>query len=95
MIDTNGISKWKILKALYDNSRPLGLGFLHYTPEPMPEKEARELVKDQTYFDYVRGRVIKVNLENPDGFEEWLYDRDNGPGAAQRVIAELHNVSGT
>ena len=89
MIDTKGISPAEVLKALYDNSRPLGMGFLHYTPEPMLIEDATNLLKGQNYFDCVNGRVMKVDLSNPDGFDEWLYDRDNGAGAAQMVIDTL------
>ena len=39
-----------------------------------------------TYFDYLYGRVLKVDLKGDDGFEEWLYDRDNGEGAAQQSL---------
>jgi hypothetical protein len=37
---------------------------------------------------YLKGRVMKVDLSG-DSFGPWLYDRDNGDGAAERVIAEL------
>ena len=40
----------------------------------------------QSYFDYLKGRVMKVDLSEDDGFEEWLYDRDNGEGAAQSAL---------
>lgn len=34
---------------------------------------------------------MKVDLSSDVEFEEWLYDRDNGQGAAQRVIDGLRN----
>lgn len=91
MIDTTGIPRYLVLKALYDNARPQGLGFLHYTPEPMTETEAEQLLTLDTYFDYVHGRVLKVSLKHPY-FDEQLYDRDNGAGAAQKVIDALRRV---
>jgi hypothetical protein len=39
-------------------------------------------------FDYLFGRVMKVNL-NGNSFEERLYDRDNGPGAAQDAVERV------
>ena len=39
------------------------------------------------YFDYVKGRVIKVDL-NDDAFDERMYDRDNFPGAAFEAVCE-------
>ena len=52
----------------------------------MTIEQAEELLQTTTYFDYLYGRVLKVNLSNEEGFEEWLYDRDNGIGAAQRAL---------
>lgn len=89
MVNINGISKGRVLAELYNASRPLGLGFLHYDPTPMTECEANELLKHCTYFDYIKGRVIKVDLSNDSEFDETLYDRDNGIGAAQKIINKL------
>ena len=80
--------KAQVLAALYNASKPLGMGFLHYDPTLMKPEEARELLKEQTYFDYIKGRVMKVNLEG-NTLDTWGYDRDNGEGAAQRVIDSL------
>jgi len=85
MIDISNHSKAKVLAALYNASKPQGMGLLHYTPEAMTEKEAEILLAEHKSFDYLKGRVMKVNLEK-DTFDPWLYDRDNGPGAAQRAI---------
>lgn len=71
---------------LYNASKPLGLGILQYDPKDMSEKEAAELLKEQSYFDYLKGRVMKVNLSSDNEFDEWLYDRDNGIGAAKEAI---------
>jgi hypothetical protein len=43
---------------------------------------------EQVYFDYLRGRVMKVDLSK-DAFDPWLYDRDNGAGAAERAVSRL------
>lgn len=80
--------KAEILAALYNASKPLGMGILHYDPTPMTIEEARELLKHQTYFDYVKGRVMKINLEG-DTLDTWGYDRDNGEGAVQRILATI------
>lgn len=92
MVDTKGLRKSAVLAALYNASKPQGLGFFHFDPAPMTEGEAEELLKTSTYFDYLKGRVMKVDLSNDDGFEEWLYDRDNGNGAAQRTINQLRGL---
>lgn len=94
-----GLDKAAVLAALYNASQPLGMGFLHATPHDMTVEQARELIAtdaDPDYttprrglrFDYLHGRVLKVDLAG-DSFGTWLYDRDNGQGAAGRVIEKL------
>lgn len=89
-ISIKGLSKAKLLAGLYNKSRPLGMGFMHFTPGDMTETQAQELIDDnpEGYFDYVQGRVMKVRLEG-DEFDPERYDRDNGNGAAAAVIATL------
>ncbi len=83
-----GLDKAEVLATLYNASKPQGLGFLHYDSKPMTSKEARILLKKTTYFDYVQGRVMKVDLLG-DTFDPWLYNRDNGQGAAEKAIATI------
>lgn len=75
------------LAALYNASQPQGMGFLHFTPEEMTADEAKELLKQTTYFDYLKGRVMKVNFSG-EFVDLRLYDRDNGQGAGERAILE-------
>ncbi|MBQ8237892.1 MAG: hypothetical protein IJZ39_07090 [Oscillospiraceae bacterium] len=102
MIDIRGLNKAEVLKALYDGSRVQGIGFLEALSrdESIPAIiEGRVTVEhcqqllDATgypYFDYLYGRVLKVDLSK-DEFEERLYDANNGQGAAERVIRRLRN----
>lgn len=88
MVDIKGLDKAKVLKALYDHSHIQGLGFLQAV-ESFTEEDARKLLDDgQTYFDYLHGKVMKVDLSG-DSFNERLYDRDCGAGAAQRAIDSI------
>ena len=87
-INISGINKAAILAALYNNSRPQGLGFLHFKPDEMTIENAEKLLEQQTYFDYLLGRVMKVDLSG-DILRTWLYDRDNGQGAAEAAIKHL------
>lgn len=88
MIDTSNYDKADVLRVLYNRTKPQGLGFLQYTPGDMTRKEAEGLLQKHTYFGYVRGRVMKVGLKG-DTLDPWLYDRDNGQGAAQCAINSL------
>ncbi|MCC6598430.1 MAG: hypothetical protein IT559_06540 [Alphaproteobacteria bacterium] len=90
-INITGMDKAELLAALYNNSKPLGLGFLQADPNPMTRDEAAEIIREQgLYFDYLKGRVMKINLEgdvlNPRG-----YDRDNGQGSVATVVSNLKN----
>jgi hypothetical protein len=83
--------KAAVLAALYNFSRPQGMGFLQYEPVPMTEEGAQNLLDSGvTYFDYLKGRVMKVELGG-NAFETWLYDRDNGQGAAYEAVKHLLN----
>ena len=88
-IDITGMNKAEVLAALYNNSQPLGLGFLHYDPTPMTIEEANMLLSERTYFDYIKGRVMKIDLKSDTELSPFLYDRDNGSGAVANVISGL------
>lgn len=91
MVNISGLSKAKVLAALYNASKPLGIsmGFLKYDPYDMSEEEAQSILDGgHLRFDYVKGRVMKVSLENDDIYPGF-YDRDNGQGALERVVNGL------
>ena len=90
-ISIEGLDKAKVLAGLYNGSRPLGMGFLHYDPVPMTEEEAQEILEQATDFDYLKGRVMKVDLSGVSS-APWLYDRDNGEGAAKPIIDALYGA---
>lgn len=104
-IDIKGIDKAELLAALYNNSRPMGMGFLQAREGVMTVEQARAEIESgddssrmfgknsagnrELYFDYLRGRPLKSNLGG-DTFDPWGYDRDNGgTGTAARIIARL------
>ena len=61
-------------------------GFIHFDASEMSTDEAQELLDSgQTYFDYLKGRVMKVDLSG-DKLNPFLYDRDNGQGAAAAAL---------
>jgi hypothetical protein len=88
MIDLTGLDKAEVLAALYNGSQPLGMGFLQYRTDAMTAEQARALLEKTKYFDYLYGRVMKVDLSG-DTLDPWGYDRDNGQGAAEQVINSI------
>lgn len=92
MVDIKGLDKARVLKALYEHSHAQGSGFLQAVPDGVVTVEHCEmLLGSQTYFDYLHGRVMKVDLSR-DEFDERLYDRDCGEGAAQRAVDSIKDA---
>lgn len=91
-IDIKGLDKAEVLLTLYNHSHVQGLGFLqmvdNYTLKDA--KKDLEASAPYFYFDYLHGRVLKVDLSK-DTFNGDLYDRDCGSGAAQKAIDELRS----
>ncbi len=83
-------NKAEVLAALYNNAKAQGLGFLQAESGDMTKDEAAKILEEShdKYFDYLKGRVMKISLAK-DEVETWLYNRDNGNGAAERVIGVL------
>jgi hypothetical protein len=86
-IDISKMNKCEVVAKLFNNSKPIGMGFFQDYEPPMTNSEA-EKVLDQVgdgYIDYCRGRVMKVDVSG-NTLDPRLYDRDNGQGAALRAL---------
>lgn len=105
-VNIAGLDKAELLAALYNNAVPLGMGFLRARSGKMSREEAQTEWIDKNkshdvgiggqylYFDYVNGRPLKVDLSGNE-MRTSLYNRDQGEGAAERVVAELRARQGT
>lgn len=92
LVDIKGLDRADVLAALYNASKPMGRGLLHFDPKPMLREEAAMLLQgagSNPSFDYVKGRVLKITFSSGRWLDARLYDRDNGPGAATRAIEDL------
>lgn len=70
IVQFDGLTREQVLCALYNASKPQGLGILHYDPKPLTIPEAKTVLAKTDYVDYLKGRVIKVNLsENAKEFD--------------------------
>ena len=86
-----GFDKAEVLAALFNNSRAQGMGTLAAGANERMTPAIAQNVIDATprlYFDYVQGRVLKVDLSG-NWLNPYLYDRDIGEGAAARALAPL------
>lgn len=88
MINISRANKAAVVAALYNASKAQGMGLLHFDPKPMSTQEAAELLQSYQYFDYLKGRIMKIDLSG-NWLDPRLYDRDNGEGAAARALAHL------
>lgn len=88
IINLDKYNKADVLAALYNNSHSQGLDTLQFNSTKLTRAEAAELLDNQTYFDYLYGRIMKVNLSGST-LDPYLYDRDNGEGAAQAAINSI------
>ena len=86
MICISNMDKAAVLAALYNASKQQGFGMLNAKGRTdMTISEAANLLKKNTYFDYLNGRVMKVDLSKNE-FDPFLYDRDNGDEAALSAL---------
>lgn len=87
------LDKAEVLSALYNGSRQQGLGFLQpIGASNLSVEEARSILEKQSYFDYLYGRVMKVDLKN-DEVDTFLYNRDNGENSAENIVDGLRKKS--
>lgn len=82
------LNKAELLIELYNNAPVQGFG-RSCDRSNLSIEDARELIDNQKGdFDYLNGRVLKVNLSE-DYLDTWLYNRDNCPGRAEKIVEEL------
>lgn len=75
MIDITGVDLVKFAQKVYELSAPQGLGFLHFTPQPLSETDAKRIVENSKGhyggvvldMDYVAGRACKMVVWEKDG----------------------------
>lgn len=90
IVNIAGLDKAQVLAALFNYAGQQGLGVLEQDgTRRMTVEEAREMLDTgRTHFEYVRGRVMKIDLDS-DELDVRLYNRDNGEGAVQATLEHL------
>ncbi len=93
-VDCSGLTKEDVLTHLYNNAKPLGMGFIQAKAEPMSIQEAKSQLSENSYFDYLNGRPLKISFSSYPIIDSHLYDRDQGgPGTMKRLVGELKSGS--
>lgn len=90
MVNIKDLNKAEVLFALWHASHAQGMSFMGLPTTNFTLERAEEWVNGtpKMYFDYVDGHVIKCDISG-DEFDERLYDRDCGEGAAAKAIENL------
>ncbi len=93
IVDISNKDKAEVLAALYNHSKPIGMGIVHYDPTPMTVDIARKIINKMGYsFGYLKGRTMKVNLQD-NIVSVRRYNLDNNrPGLAQMAISKCRNI---
>lgn len=87
VIDISGLDKADVLMALYNNSHFV-IHNEEYESKDMTREEAKKILSESTWVDYIKNRPIKVHFDEDYIFGN-LYDRTNGQGACRKAIDEL------
>lgn len=92
-MDISNYNKAEVFATLYNNARVQGMGFLQADNKVMTTEEAQEILDslEDKYFDYFRGRVMKIDLTGNE-LNTRLYNRDNGVDQAENLIQTLQKV---
>ena len=86
-IDIRDLDKVQLLKNLWIRQTPASFFEMsNVKPPQFNQKLAYNAVK--SYIDYFQGRCIKTDLSH-DYIDPYLYDRDAGKGAFEKVVKEM------
>ena len=83
------MTKSDLLVTLYNSSYPCGMGFLQSDDKLMTIEQADELLKNQDYFDYLKGKAMKLSFSNFPIIDFERFDSRNGKGAFMECINKI------
>lgn len=87
MFNTDAL-KLTLFFALINKSK-IALNYIYLDSDLLAHDATLRMIK-RGYIDYFNGRVFKSNISG-DIFETGLYNRDNGNGAAERIVQNLRD----
>lgn len=76
-------TKAQVLAALFNYSRPVGMGWMQHKPIVMDQATAEELLASKSSFDYLYGRPIKTSFDTFPDLSSSSYERNNPLSFAQ------------
>ena len=91
-VNTEGLDKAELLAALYNDARIQGAGIIAYRPGDMTKETAQRELNYCSDFDYLHGRVMKVDLSTDEPTTD-LYNLYNGFRAFERIVEGLREAA--
>ena len=86
-VNISNLSKETLLKKLWFGSKNAAV-FSNTISLPFDSVKASTAV--QKRIDYFCGRVIKMDISQ-DSCDSFLYNRDNGDGAVEKIVASMRS----
>ena len=88
-MNISNLDKAEVFAALYNAAKVEKYGFFFHHPCLVLDREqAAQLLSITTNFDYLNGKVLKIDLSG-DELDTYLYNRKNGPNAAENALKPL------
>ena len=97
IIDVTGVDLVKFVQEVYNLSKPQGMGLIHFTPEPLSDSDAAQVIEQSTNndsielsLDYVKGRACKMVIFK-DGDKRYIQDTwfDHGSGLLEQLLKNI------
>lgn len=94
VFDFTGYDPIEVFRLIYENSKPLGLGIFHFDPTPLSYEEAVKIYDEHKpsflYFDYVKGRCLKVDFSTFPKLDLYYPIYDHGRDFPDKIFAVLN-----
>ena len=99
MLNVTNVDLKRFVKEVYNLSKPVGMGFLHYQPGELTDAEASQIVNTKPLYgkallslDYIKGRACKMTVFEDNG-QRWInndwFDHSASDLAKLREVCEF------
>jgi hypothetical protein len=83
------ISKEELLAGMYNIAGPTGMGVLQYNDKTMGLEQAKKMLENTNYFDYLNGVRMKTSFVLFPIIDYERYDKSQGEGTFMSVINNI------
>lgn len=92
-VDATGLNPAEVLAELYNNAKPIGMGIYQYDATAMTAEDAEKYLLGSKYFEYLKGRYMKLNFNKYPIINVSSYDAHYGTGYAQQCLDRVKNAT--